>query len=568
MKKDLSKKSPSGNAFIYSICLVSAMGGLLFGYDWVVIGGAKPFYEPFFGIAHSPLMQGIAMTTALVGCLIGAMVAGALADRYGRKPLLIIAAVLFTVSAVATGAFDDFTLFKVPARNCYVYNASGEVYNTTVASDAYYANFEGAFDWNADQDRYYGELEDNVFLTPQIKVSRLPIRTSAHVEAYTQKLLDYEKAHYADSWMNGMLLSGRIIESYISSGLSDAHFYTENMYDRYIQPSYTNLVKYSFYDTGNNLGYVGEDSILNVDNFIRALNVLEPHYMHMATHGMAEYWVLESGGFFKSDVSLLTNDNKPMIITTEACYSSNFADYNEPSLVEAFIRKENGGALAFWGSSFMGFTMHSRFLCGHFWYNLNKTYNRFADAVIAAKNEYISHTSSYNHGRTLLLSMNAIGDPELTVYPNNATYPDKSLEMKFYPDSIYVEGLHYDVITVKSVDDNGENFYYSGNYYGGWSIAVPVLVCFERAGYYILMVKPGRNVFENGNNILYLQGQTFPGGKISYTSDVIVVGNDVDSTQTLGNVVVKQGTLTFDSSVKTVIPNGFKCEKGARLIIK
>lgn len=99
--------------FIYFICMVSAMGGLLFGYDWVVIGGAKPFYELFFGISDSPLMQGVAMTTALIGCLVGAMVAGAMADKYGRKPLLIISAVLFTVSAVATGLFDDFTLFNI-----------------------------------------------------------------------------------------------------------------------------------------------------------------------------------------------------------------------------------------------------------------------------------------------------------------------------------------------------------------------------------------------------------------------------------------------------------------------
>ena len=99
--------------FLYFICLVSAMGGLLFGYDWVVIGGAKPFYELYFGIGGSPLLQGVAMTTALIGCLVGAMVAGAAADRYGRKPLLMTAAVLFTVSAIATGLFNDFTLFNI-----------------------------------------------------------------------------------------------------------------------------------------------------------------------------------------------------------------------------------------------------------------------------------------------------------------------------------------------------------------------------------------------------------------------------------------------------------------------
>ena len=100
-------------SFVYFICLVSAMGGLLFGYDWVVIGGAKPFYELYFGISDSPLLQGAAMTTALVGCLVGAMVAGAAADRYGRKPLLTTSAVLFTVSAIATGLFNDFILFNI-----------------------------------------------------------------------------------------------------------------------------------------------------------------------------------------------------------------------------------------------------------------------------------------------------------------------------------------------------------------------------------------------------------------------------------------------------------------------
>ena len=99
--------------FIFGITAVSALGGLLFGYDWVVIGGAKPFYERFFDITTSPHLQGWAMSSALIGCLFGAGFSGFLADRFGRKPLLIFAAALFIISAVGTGAVNNFTLFII-----------------------------------------------------------------------------------------------------------------------------------------------------------------------------------------------------------------------------------------------------------------------------------------------------------------------------------------------------------------------------------------------------------------------------------------------------------------------
>lgn len=101
----------SHKTFVYFICMVSAMGGLLFGYDWVVIGGAKPFYEVFFGIADTPAIQGLAMSIALAGCLVGATLAGTLADKLGRKALLIIAAAIFLITAYATGAFNTFSYF-------------------------------------------------------------------------------------------------------------------------------------------------------------------------------------------------------------------------------------------------------------------------------------------------------------------------------------------------------------------------------------------------------------------------------------------------------------------------
>lgn len=91
--------------------MVSAMGGLLFGYDWVVIGGAKPFYEQFFNIAHSATLQGWAMSCALIGCLLGSVLSGILSDRLGRKRLLIFSAFLFLLSAIGTGASSTFDFF-------------------------------------------------------------------------------------------------------------------------------------------------------------------------------------------------------------------------------------------------------------------------------------------------------------------------------------------------------------------------------------------------------------------------------------------------------------------------
>jgi MFS transporter, SP family, arabinose:H+ symporter len=100
-------------SYLLSISLISAMGGLLFGYDWVVIGGAKPFYEPYFGITYNPSLQGWAMSCALAGCLSGAILSGWLSDRFGRKRLLILSAALFVIASLGTGSAGSFTTFVI-----------------------------------------------------------------------------------------------------------------------------------------------------------------------------------------------------------------------------------------------------------------------------------------------------------------------------------------------------------------------------------------------------------------------------------------------------------------------
>ncbi|MEN8964501.1 MAG: sugar porter family MFS transporter [Polaribacter sp.] len=99
--------------YLLFLALVSAMGGFLFGYDWVVIGGAKPFYELFFNIGSQPTLQGWAMSSALIGCIFGAVISGFVADKFGRKQPLILAAALFTLSAFGTGYVNEFTPFII-----------------------------------------------------------------------------------------------------------------------------------------------------------------------------------------------------------------------------------------------------------------------------------------------------------------------------------------------------------------------------------------------------------------------------------------------------------------------
>ena len=93
------------------VCLVAALGGLLFGYDTGVINGAIGPLKAHFALDAK--WTGWAMGCALVGCAIGAGAAGVLSDRFGRKKVLIISAVLFFISAVGTAVPRTITAFII-----------------------------------------------------------------------------------------------------------------------------------------------------------------------------------------------------------------------------------------------------------------------------------------------------------------------------------------------------------------------------------------------------------------------------------------------------------------------
>ena len=98
------------SGYVWLISVVAAMGGLLFGWDWVVIGGAKPFFQRYFQLTTQTQI-GWANSCALIGCLVGALIAGALSDKFGRKRLLAVAALLFALTSLGNALAGSFSVF-------------------------------------------------------------------------------------------------------------------------------------------------------------------------------------------------------------------------------------------------------------------------------------------------------------------------------------------------------------------------------------------------------------------------------------------------------------------------
>lgn len=108
LKNEPQVSSPKSTLFLIAITLVATLGGLLFGFDMAVISGVLPFVKQQFSL--SPAAEGWFVSSALVGCIIGVAFAGELSDRFGRKKLLMLSALLFLCSAIGTAGSIDYTL--------------------------------------------------------------------------------------------------------------------------------------------------------------------------------------------------------------------------------------------------------------------------------------------------------------------------------------------------------------------------------------------------------------------------------------------------------------------------
>lgn len=104
-----NEATPPVRSTLALVTLVAAVGGFLFGYDTAVINGANQYLKAHFAL--TPTQEGFAGASAILGCIPGAMFAGFLSDRFGRRKVLFLCAVLYAVSGLLSAMPRTFTEF-------------------------------------------------------------------------------------------------------------------------------------------------------------------------------------------------------------------------------------------------------------------------------------------------------------------------------------------------------------------------------------------------------------------------------------------------------------------------
>lgn len=105
----LDKQKKKTPLFVYFVAILSAVGGLLFGYDTGVVSGAMLLLAEYFVL--TPWMQGVIVSVTIISAWFFCLIAASLTDRYGRKIVIILASVVFTLGSVLMGvAHNEETL--------------------------------------------------------------------------------------------------------------------------------------------------------------------------------------------------------------------------------------------------------------------------------------------------------------------------------------------------------------------------------------------------------------------------------------------------------------------------
>ena len=334
----------------------------------------------------------------------------------------------------------------VPPRGTKV-SVDTEV-ESAMPTDLYYSGLDR--DWNANSNTVYGEVTDNPDMAWEVVVGRIPVRTAAQATDYINKLISFETAPPTNLskkiMLGGMVAwdtytgTSRPSDDVTADGhrafrdtthpsVSDSEMWDRRLYRDGIRPYWQATTIGIFCDTLTSWDTTtAGDYLENATNVRKRFNEGWWH-LYFSGHGDVTAWGLESGAFYSSDATLLTN--KTPFVYTDACLTGHFDGSTDPCLSEAFLRNPTGGALVYVGCSRYGWGEPDASPASNtsdggpstvygykFYKRLYETTNRTAGTAFAMhKADMISQCAANGSERWIQFGLNLQGDPTVLPFP-------------------------------------------------------------------------------------------------------------------------------------------------------
>ena len=452
-----------------------------------------------------------------------------------------------------------------PSSECFVQRMNH--YFENVPIDLFYACFEKEFDWDSNDDGMVGTYFDNISLCPNIKVSRLPMRTSEQINAYIRKLLRYEKNPQLDNYIKTLFLVASNLDRW--SSIDHGQQQSDTLLYKYILPtgwdghySYLYEQKSSFEN--------GADFNLTPENLHGELNK-GYHLVNVFTHGYTQRWTdLEDRRDYDYNMAQLLNNQNSSIMLSASCFTNEFDSIADPSLGEAMLRNPNGGAIAFWGSIRNGtfetdtpiydIGVSQRYNAEFLTTLFNDTIHDKSYASIVSKTRLsmlkYCFTGENNYYYWVQMLQNPIGEPEFPIWTENPlTFNCINFEKE--GNRLYISTG--DVSGCKIAITNHDFSYFQVN-------TVDSTCVFEYLPNEFTIVITKQNyipiVYKVNNDTLYINNETITGDHI-YQWDNIVVG-DSESENNQNKFIITNGAhVTFKFKESINFNPSFKCELGS-----
>lgn len=370
--------------------------------NWKKFKGIDPTIKTIEEINAS--YQGVTLQEKIKRCIYEIF------DRYGLRYVLL-------------GGDVDI----IPTQNCYPQKPLGTIKDKYVPTDYYYSCFDNNFQWDGNDNGIIGESTDNISISSNLIISRIPLNNKSDITACISSIKMYEMGEIPDSIYNKVVFAGAPINDNIiyDNGWCDSHYNGDSIYRTHIMP-YSNVQYKYFYKTGTNV-FQGND-FFTQSNF-NSLLELGGNITYVNCHGLPDTWNMYN--FMYWDEKILNLDTTFVAyIFSGSCLTNNFA-YRYSSLSESFFKNPKCHTIGY-----LGYTTES---LG------SNSYYSFGDATIldALLTEEIFKNKKYIIGEALsagkcmyllryamtgscvpwhLMSLNLLGDPECSIF---ATKPTK-----------------------------------------------------------------------------------------------------------------------------------------------